>query len=527
MAGMEQAGAPRTPGIPLSTLGGWLRAASSIYLAVPVAVFLTGWLKPAVAWPLTVLLAVGVGGFLRAARSGCSGTRVSVFRLGVAVMLATIPVVLAGAGGIGMQTWDWTKHNAVLADLISRPWPVVYQTEQDAVALVYYLAYYLPAALAGKVAGWTAANLALFLTTWTGAVLACLWLTVLARGALIPAALVFVLFSGMDVAGAMLTSPVAAWPGLVDRFHLEWWAGHWQYSSNVSLLYFVPQQAIGAWLATAMAADAYLRGHRNFPVILWPAVLALWSPFAVIGLLPMVLLHLQASWTGSGMRGQVSLANLAGLATGMVLCLYFWSRFVPFELPDVHTPPGGAPAPGAFEWVPGRLSAARFVNDYVVFVLCEFLVLAGLVTSLLRSPKWRRARHLMLIAAGVLLALPLFHYGIYNDLVMRASIPSLFVVQAGVVLALGRASSRCLRPAVLAVLAVGAVYSANLLRMNTQAVYEARSLVSIPDPARVPSLPGMEMHPELRLAFISQYLGSVQSLFFRRLAAGPGPLEEP
>lgn len=527
MAGREQAVVLRSPGIPLSTLGWWLRAASGIYLAVPVAIFLTGWLKLAVAWPLTVLLAIGGTDFLRtpaaAAGRGNPGPRISVFRLGAAVMLATIPVVLAGSGGIGMQTWDWTKHNAILADLIARPWPVVYQTERDAVALVYYIAYYLPAALTGKVAGWTAANLVLFVTTWTGAVLAFLWLAVFARGAVILAALVFVLFSGMDMAGAMLTKPVAAWPGLLDRFHLEWWAGHWQYSSNVSLLYFVPQQAIGAWLATAMVVDGFLRGDDRFPAILLLAVLALWSPFAVVGLLPMVFLHLGSSWSRSNMRDQVSMGNLAGLVIGVVLILYFWSRCVPFQLPEIYTAPGNGLVPGEFEWMPARLSGARFINDYLVFVLCEFLVLAGLITASLNSSAQRRGRNLMLVATGILLVLPLFYYGIYNDLVMRASIPALFVVQAGVVLALGKVTGRSLRIAVLVVLAVGAVYSANLLRMNAQGVYEADSVVNIPDRVRIPTLLHIEIHSELRRAFVSQYLGSVHSPLFRRLAAVPEP----
>ena len=45
--------------------------------------------------------------------------------------------------------------------------------------LTYYVAYYLPAALVGKIAGWTAANVVLFAWSATGAALAFLWLVVL------------------------------------------------------------------------------------------------------------------------------------------------------------------------------------------------------------------------------------------------------------------------------------------------------------------------------------------------------------
>ncbi|HSH42515.1 MAG TPA: hypothetical protein VK973_10380 [Arenicellales bacterium] len=512
----------------MSRLAAWLRVASLLYLAVPAAIFLTGWLKLALAWPLTVLLAAGLAGFLRGSGRPAAEPEpvphISIVRLGVAVVLATLPVILAGAGGVGIQTWDWVKHNAVLADLVARPWPVVYQTGADDVALVYYLAFYLPAALAGKLAGWAAANLVLFITTWAGAMLAMLWLVVFARGAAVAAALVFVLFSGMDAAGALVVNPAADWPALANDFHLEWWATHWQYSSNASLLYFVPQQALGAWLATALVIDAHLRGDRKLPMALLLALLALWSAFAAIGLLPLVavLLWYRDGWT---LRTQASTANLAGLMLGLVVLLFYGSRLLPFELPAAYGTAAGEPPPGALAWMPSRLSAGEFATSYSLFVSCEFLVLAALVAVSLILAGKRREVLLVLVATGILLALPLVRYGIYNDLVMRVSIPALFVLQACVLPVIRRSAAPLLaRTAIIAVLGVGALYSANLLRIGVQAVHEAGHLVRVPDRAEVAGLPAIEVHPTLQLAFSSQYLGSARSLFYRHLAADAAAL---
>ncbi len=55
--------------------------------------------------------------------------------------------MLSGIGGIGFQHYDWNKHNAILSDLVRESWPVGYTYYGRPVALVYYIAYYLPAAL--------------------------------------------------------------------------------------------------------------------------------------------------------------------------------------------------------------------------------------------------------------------------------------------------------------------------------------------------------------------------------------------
>ena len=73
-------------------------------------------------------------------------------------------VTQIGAGGFGVGTYDWAnKHNLIFADLVRFSWPVVYHgegTPSSGLMLVYYVGYYLPAALVGKVMGWHAGNIA-------------------------------------------------------------------------------------------------------------------------------------------------------------------------------------------------------------------------------------------------------------------------------------------------------------------------------------------------------------------------------
>lgn len=54
-------------------------------------------------------------------------------------------------GGLSPQSADWSKHNAVLRDLIEKEWPVLYHNEDESSLLTYYLGQYLVPALSGKV----------------------------------------------------------------------------------------------------------------------------------------------------------------------------------------------------------------------------------------------------------------------------------------------------------------------------------------------------------------------------------------
>ena len=59
--------------------------------------------------------------------------------------------MISGAGGVGYQDSDWKKHNALMKDLQERSWPIVYTRDGVPLPLVYNIAYYMPAALAGRI----------------------------------------------------------------------------------------------------------------------------------------------------------------------------------------------------------------------------------------------------------------------------------------------------------------------------------------------------------------------------------------
>ncbi len=474
-----------------------LRALTLGYLYLPFLLFLGGWVRPWLAATIALLLASAA---YRA--RGLLAERVVLPRRAVAAALlaALAWTALSGVAGLGRRNTDWGKHDAILAGVVEKTWPVVYERELPGLegkrhALVFYLAYYLPAGAVGKLLGFAAAHVALAFWSACGLALVLLWTLELlaASGRAALGLLLFLFASGMDALGHLART------GRLFRAteHLEWWAVAWQYSSDTSLLFWVPHQALGGWLATALLLDGLVREREGSGAGIAPLELAgalFWSPFATLGALPFALLRvarapreLARSWS----------AGVAAAAVGGLLVVYYAAI-------RQHKIPRGFDG----ERLLGELAA-----PYLLFVLLEF----GLVLVLVRprasggSP-WRA----IWWTAGVsLVAIPFYRLGLYNDFAMRSSIPALFALW----LLAGRALldggvPRWRRAALGVLLAVGAATPATEI---ARAVSPYR--VALPDAASTPPLLVLHASPELA----AQYTGPLDALFFRFMSRTPPP----
>ena len=508
-----------------------LRGVSVVFLSLPLLIFMAGWLRTPLAISLSVILSLAVLALIRSQRGlnsppGEKEIRLPLWKLLAGLAPVAVLVLMSGVGGFGPRTWDWVKHDAILRDLMVQAWPVRYLTDTGSAGLVYYVAYYLPAAVIGKLGGWDLANLALFSTTIVGAFLSVLWLFVLGRGGPVISGILFTLFCGMDVLGAALIA--RGGPDLSRVFadyHLEWWIGlgQWQYSSNVSLMYFVPHQAVAGWLLTALVIDAIQTDSGKFPVIFVIATSLLWSPFVTIGLLPLLFVYLitQRRSPVDSLKAQVTCINLVGLLVAVLLALYYMSRFQAIELPQRYHAPAAKAFHGLFWFVTSQVPIGTFLVQYGLFVICEFLILWLLLIRAQREHPERSSTLPLLYVSGILLlVLPFFHYGWYNDLVMRASIPALFVLQVGTVQALRYSVKRVTVFLIVAVIGMGALYSGNLMRLHSQWILGTRHLVTRVPERSVRNLFHLQLYDAAAMnsGFVSQYIGSTHSFFFRELA---------
>ncbi|WP_418682487.1 hypothetical protein, partial [Akkermansia sp.] len=155
-----------------------LLCAGLLYLALPMILFLWGWLQPLFSLPLCAAVACGLYATGRKLPEG----HLSLTGRGTVLLLllsagCLLLAFLCGFTGHFQQHADFTIRNAVYGQLIAEPWPLVMP---DGRLFIYYLGHWLPPACALSfcpaayapwlLAGWTFLGLELALLT-----AACRW----------------------------------------------------------------------------------------------------------------------------------------------------------------------------------------------------------------------------------------------------------------------------------------------------------------------------------------------------------------
>lgn len=385
------------------------------YLAVPVLIFVIGWLEPLPGLSLGSLLAWALYRLCSDMPPGDNpkrGLAVLAWLLGLAVAWSA----LGGAGHLVYANIDWRTRDAVYADLIVSAWPPAYGMDAG-VDLVLRSAtgFFLAPAAVAKLGGIELAPVLLLAWCVLGVFLFFLLLPLPAEfnHRLLLLSLTVVFFSGMDYAAIVLVhgqTPMFPLP-------LEWWRP-WTYTSLTGQLFWAPNHAIPLWLGTVL-----IFRHRTSPdlpglglVLL--ALLLFWTPFAA-GLAPWLA---WAIWQQNGaalsaLSSIRALYWLAALTLGALGIAYF-------SLPGVEAMPlymgtgMGSSGNSTGGWsLPGTLAA------YVQFAAFEFLLLA----MLLRPPQ-TSMRQALGLAVALLLLLPLIRIGPSNDWMLRISTPCLIML---------------------------------------------------------------------------------------------------
>lgn len=492
---------------------------SLLWLGVPYFIFALAWLRWYWALPCALVW------FIALQQTACMETRqklVPDYAHLVAILMVTVWVYLSGAGNHGNQSPDYAIHNGRLLDLVQFPWPLHYtdgllvQNPAFGPRYTYFVGYsgfFLPAALLGKLAGYGAAQECLHLWALFGCWLALVWLWELTRGRLvIAAALLLMLFGGLDVAGAVLT--VARHPAVTslttftDHFYrfwqtlpedtgnLDFWpVGHMgfffgNYLSNASQLYWSPHQTIAAWVAGGLLARAFLEKRVACVAFLF-SLLAYWSPMNMmtVALFPLVLV------LGGGVarfRQSISFANVAGGGSILlVFALYYFS---------------GSAGVNPFSWLWNSSAVEHLVWVMIFFhffswVLYAVLVLPGVMDST------GNARLFFAALCVSLLLLSFVSYGTYNDLLCRGSAILMFFMMVMVLRRLEEIQHAHRRGA-LAVLSLVLVLGS---WSSLQHVY--RSVVHFDE----------QKDPQSIINSIHgwEYLGPVDSFFVRHLSREP------
>ncbi len=388
-----------------------MNIAALFYLAAPALLFLASFVKPLLGVPLAAaLLALAIHAAL--ARRDQPASRAPLLPEVTSNLLLACGVIGLMGFATGHYCWDWIKHWALLNTLERTPWPVELDLQGNSGYLRFYIgAYLVPAGLA-HVAGW---NIAVCTALWYGAGL-MLAFTLLCRDASskdVRLNVLWVIPLLLCMAGA------DAWLDLVPRpedasisitgFHHEWWANALlnhpvQYGSPLCMLIWVPHQAIPTFVTVGLLRR--LKSPSDIgPCVLAISMLALWSPYALIGSLLLLVPHVLGQTTLRNTLLSMRWATRAAIFVAMCFAaLMAWT--LSHEMPT-----GGL----CLDCAPARLARPA---PYLAFLLVELAIpLLVLRRRLFDEPT-------SVAAVLTLCTLPWIG-GAVPDAVMRVSMPAL------------------------------------------------------------------------------------------------------
>ena len=413
-----------------SVPGKAVRTASVVFISLPLLAFFAGFLR----WYYALAaIAALLGALYYALRSGNRIGKDSGFTwrtVLIAFAVALIWTYFGGMNGYWYQTSDWDCRNALYFDLIQKPWPVMY--ESNGGALVYYVGHWLPPAALAKCvflisdsvnAGLMAGRMLLWL--WSGAGVTIVMLLLfqvlgaMSRKQKLFALLLLVLFSGMDLLGALLEGTLGLmmeprkWP---SGPHLEWWMHfRYQFSSNTTLLYWVFNQTITAWLAVLLFLQE--KTPRNYAF--YGVACLFCAPFAAVGMA--VLMIVKAAMFCAGKIREPLLVLKSFFSVQNVLSALFLLLPVATYLLSANAVGGDAASVGGREDI-AFFSREYFNGKFLLFILLE----AGAYLLLIAGDHYKNPLYYALWAC--FLVFPYFHIGQSLDFCMRATIPALFVL---------------------------------------------------------------------------------------------------
>ncbi len=449
-----------------------------VYFALPLLIFIFGWLKLPYAVCTTLVL---IGGMIAVFKQyvGEKITRMATSQLLFIIVLSLAITYITGAGAFVPQNTDWVKHNAVLHDLVTFEWPFgyTYPHIDGAVTLSYYLGWYMVPAFIGKLSGYQMALYAQFAYTFLGILLIFLHTSRFAKGK----------NKTIYLVAVILCPVVMSLTPLQQLIHIT----NLLYFSHIGSLRLVPNQAIPVILVTCIYIYDYIHNRAHFTSLIWLSITLFWSPLALMGIVPLMVLHLTA------IRSFTRISCIILLHFALVLGLmYLWYKPNVFNIQARHL--------FTYLYLPHTLT--EFI-EVLIFLMIQ-IVFPILLVKRYGSSMQREMRTVWYVTICFLSILPFLHYGVFNDLVTRGSIGGVFTMSIIITHVFGGFEPVLLRRVVPLVVIYIFLFISNLT--GVVGVFSSQDSRSVATPKPVTEFESSDV-------LTQQYIGYGNSFFMRRL----------
>lgn len=233
-----------------------------IYLVLPVAIFCFGWLK----WYFALIFGITllVCGFfihrrIKPIQTPIPNTKRDWVIVLTSILFILFVVIISGISNNSAQTNDQFWRNTIFTELINEPWPASMTNDGKTIYLVYYIGYYLPAALFGKMFGISAGFA--FLGLWGVFGLVILWLLFCSyyKKITLWPLVMFLFFSGISWFFMLLTEPTMSisFYNSGTYGNAYFYQQEWIYNSNALLKYCL----------TGPLAEIFWTYNQGFPML--------------------------------------------------------------------------------------------------------------------------------------------------------------------------------------------------------------------------------------------------------------------
>lgn len=342
------------------------------------------------------------------------------------IFIIFVWVYYSGIGRFVFQNGDHNCRNAVYETLVQYDWPIYnydvnvekWGINTTATSLIYYIGFWLPSAVIGKVFGVDAGYG--FQAFWAilGIVLIYYFICARKEKLLVWPLAILLFFSGLDIVGQYLVGTDVF--ALANDAHLEWWVEPYQYSSITTQLYWVYNQSIPAWLCTILA---FAQGN-NRSIIFILACCMISSTFPFVGLLVLVLY-----WMFSRRYTEVYAKSFKIRVKQYIYALIKDT----FTIQNVLG--GGIVGIFSFLYLSANTSSSQLMSESVYGVvydnhLAKYLmfILVEVGIYFIVIYKYQKHNGLYFVILISLLIIPPIKVGAAGDFCMRVSIPALFIL---------------------------------------------------------------------------------------------------
>lgn len=451
------------------------------YLLLPFLIFSIGWFGKRYWIPMVPILLFC---YWRACREADGLwmpelNKENVFKICFIIIVIFIWVYYSGIGRLVFQNADHPVRNAIYETLVSYDWPVInYDVNYEkfpegttATSLIYYIGFWLPSAVFGKVFGMNAGYG--FQVFWAvlGIVLVYYFICARKEKLLVWPLAILIFFSGLDILGCYLRGMDIF--TLPNTQHIEWWVEPYQYSSMTTQLFWVFNQAIPAWLCTIFA---YMQ-KNNRSIVFILACCMLPSTFPFVGLLLLVIFWaFTREYTGVKLKNEKKQYILYWIRDTFTIQNVLGGGIIGiFSFLYLSANVSGQKIMGESMWI----SYANHLSKYIIFILIE----VGMYFILLY--KFNKNSKIYYFLLACLCVIPPIKVGSAGDFCMRVSIPALFMLMLMVMDSLEKAkkeNNKAIFTGIIITLCIGGItplheisrtFSETVNRLNNeQQVYE-------------------------------------------------------